>query len=98
MDEPKAIPLTESTQGAITPEQSFDNGASASLDLARGSGHLDEAPQAIPERRERSEHSVIMALPDVAKAERIAAMRRELAELQRQLIEAQQRIATELQG
>ena len=33
-----------------------------------------------------------------AKAERVAAMRRELADLQRQLIEAQQRIATELQG
>jgi hypothetical protein len=36
-------------------------------------------------------------LPE-AKAERVAAMRRELAELQRQLIDAQQRIATELQG
>ncbi len=32
------------------------------------------------------------------KAERVASMRKELAELQRQVIEAQQRIATELQG
>lgn len=97
MDEPKAIPLAESTQGAIVPEQKVETAASTALDLARGSGHIGATPQ-IPERRERSEHSVIMALPDAAKAERIAAMRRELAELQRQLIEAQQRIATELQG
>src|SRR6185436_569452 len=45
----------------------------------------------------RTEHSVMEGLPP-AKAERIAAMRRELADLQRHLIEAQQRIATELQG
>ncbi|HVK88731.1 MAG TPA: hypothetical protein VM513_31645, partial [Kofleriaceae bacterium] len=52
----------------------------------RGSGQI-----------ERTENSVMEGLP-AAKAERIAAMRRDLAELQRQLIEAQQRIATELQG
>src|SRR5689334_9887770 len=45
----------------------------------------------------RTEHSIMEGLP-AAKAERIAAMRRELADLQRQLTDAQQRVAAELQG
>jgi len=91
MDERKTTGLTESTveqpvqgDGRTMLEQAF----------ARGSGHLSDVPSVAPER---TEHSVMEGLPP-AKAERIAAMRRELAELQRQLSEAQQRIATELQG
>jgi len=62
--------------------------------FARGS---DQVSDAVPVATERTEHSVMEGLPP-AKAERIAAMRRELADLQRQLTEAQQRIATELHG
>src|SRR5262245_50655 len=51
--------------------------------FARGSGALEDAPS-VPEPIERTEHSVMEGLPP-AKAEKIAAMRRELAELQRQL-------------
>jgi len=52
---------------------------------------------ATPQPIERPEHSIMEGLP-AAKAERVAAMRRELADLQRQLSEAQQRIAAELQA
>src|SRR5690349_11299751 len=46
----------------------------------------------------RSEDSIVEGLPTEAKTERIASMRRELADLQKQLLEAQQRIANELSG
>jgi len=90
MDERKTTGPTESTaeqpqsEGRRMLEQAF----------ARGSGHIsDGAPVAV----DRTEHSVMEGLPP-AKAERIAAMRRELAELQRQLSDAQQRIAKEAQA
>ena len=54
-------------------------------------------PTGVPEPVERPEHSVMAGLPP-EKAERIAAMRRELADLQRQLGEAQQKIASEVQA
>jgi hypothetical protein len=86
MSEPKPTPLVQSTPGIPTPERPVEPA------YPRGSGQITgEIP------RERSEHSVMEGLPEW-KAERVAAMRRELAELQRQLIESQQRIATELQG
>src|SRR5262245_47946449 len=89
MDERKTTRSTESTERPVPAETP----TAADATLARGSGHLNELPSA----PERTEHSVMEGLPP-AKAERVAAMRRELAELQRQLIDAQQRIATELQG
>ena len=61
--------------------------------VARGS----QVIKISPERSGRTEHSVVEGLPD-AKTERIASMRRELADLQQHLIQAQQRVATELQG
>ena len=101
MDEPNRIPLTESTQSDTTPGQSVHTDAPISPveepAFARGSGHLSHVSPVPAEQPERTEHSVMEGLP-AAKAERVAAMRRELAELQRQLSEAQQRIATELQG
>jgi len=93
MDERKTNPSTEST-----PEQppvQSDGAKMLEQAFARGSGALTEVPSVVAP--ERSEHSVMEGLPP-AKAERIAAMRRELADLQRQLTESQQRIATELQG
>jgi predicted nucleic acid-binding Zn-ribbon protein len=91
MEERKTNPSAEST-----PEQPVQTDGRAMLEqaFARGSGHLNEVQAPPPER---AEHSVMEGLPP-AKAERVAAMRRELAELQRQLSDAQQRIATELQG
>src|SRR5262245_37395995 len=89
MDEPK-------TSTASTGEQPVKSEGQAMLEqaFARGSGHLSDGT---PVATERTEHSVMEGLPP-AKAERIAAMRRELAELQRQLLDAQQKIATEVQG
>ena len=90
MNERNTTALAEST-----PEQTAQAdapGVEVSA-FARGSGPLSDVSAAA----ERTEHSVMEGLPP-AKAERIAAMRRELAELQRQLTEAQQRIAIELQG
>ncbi|HSD90064.1 MAG TPA: hypothetical protein VLB44_21180 [Kofleriaceae bacterium] len=92
MDEPKTTRLTEST--AVEQPVQADGRTMLEQAFARGSGHISDVPPVAPER---TEHSVMEGLPP-AKAERIAAMRRELAELQRQLSEAQQRIATELQG
>src|SRR5437868_2002084 len=57
----------------------------------------NKSPEGVPERVERPEHSIMEGLP-AAKAERVAAMRRELADLQRQLSEAQQRSASETQA
>jgi hypothetical protein len=102
MNEPKPTSVVQSTQGNATPERPTAESAQA-----RGSGQIiteiprerprvidPSGPASVPER---SEHSVMEGLPQW-KADRVAAMRRELAELQRQLIESQQRIATELQG
>src|SRR5262249_29734056 len=75
------------------PADSPASGADASA-VARGSQVL----AITPERSGRSENSIVEALPEGAKTERIASMRRELADLQRYLIDAQQRVATELQG
>ena len=91
MDEPKTTQLTEST---VEPPPKSEGRRMLEQAFARGSGQLSDASSVAPER---TEHSVMEGLPP-AKAERVAAMRRELADLQRQLIEAQQRIATELQG
>jgi hypothetical protein len=92
MDEPKPTPTTTSSsanaESAATPTVGL-----AEPVVARGSGVITS----VPERIERTEHSVMEGLPK-DKAERVAAMRRELAELQKQLTDAQQRIATELQG
>lgn len=90
------VESSETRSAESTPEQPVqaDSAAPEDAALARGSGHLTDVASAVPER---TEHSIVEGLP-AAKAERIAAMRRELAELQRQLSEAQQRIATELQG
>jgi hypothetical protein len=79
-----------------SPEQPVHSEGRAMLEqaFARGSSQIAELPPPTPER---TEHSVMVGLPP-DKVERIAAMRRELAELQRQLTDAQQRIATELQG
>jgi len=95
MDEPNPKPLAKETQAGTTPEPTKTD-ASIALELAfaRGSGHISDS---VPERIDRPEHSVMEGLPQ-AKAERIASVYREVAELQRQLSTAQQRIATELQG
>jgi len=101
MDERTPSLFARSTQPATTAEGALHTDAvtpaAEEAILARGSGRISEPPPMPPERRERTEHSIMEGLPE-AKAERIAAMRRELADLQRQLIDAQQRIATELQG
>ncbi len=85
MDEAKPTPLADSSPDVIARPE----GEPA---FPRGSRRIDETPQG----RERSEHSVMEGLPPEVKAERIAAMRHELAEVQRQLSEAQQRLATAL--
>jgi hypothetical protein len=92
MDDPD--PTAKASQAGASTETTAP--ATAGLTepvVARGSGVI----ASVPERTERTEHSVMEGLPK-DKAERVAAMRRELAALQTQLIEAQQRIATELQG
>jgi hypothetical protein len=95
MDERKTSRVSESpmdkpiqSEGRKMLEQAFARASSPS-----------EAPAPIHDRAEHSvaTQMVVEGLPP-AKAERIVAMRRELAELQRMLIDAQQRIATELQG
>lgn len=107
MDEPNPKPLAKPTHGGTPPKPTVQTAAAPAAPaspaspagehwLARGSGHISDAPVS-PERRERPEHSVMEGLPE-AKAERIASIYRELAETQRQLSAAQQRIATELQG
>lgn len=92
MDEPKPAPTATTSSPTTEPAVPSAAGSAESI-AARGSGVI----AAVPERIERTEHSVMEGLPK-DKAERVAAMRRELAELQKQLTEAQQRIATELQG
>jgi hypothetical protein len=94
MDEPNPKPLAKRADGDTTPEQPAQTDAFVAA-LARGSGHISDA--AVPHAIERTEHSVMEGLPE-HKVERIASIYRELAELQRQLIAAQQRIATEIQG
>jgi hypothetical protein len=91
MDERKKTPSPESTPAQPIKAEASTPGE---LALSRGWANSGGVPSEIPER---TEQSVMEGLPP-AKAERIAAMRRELAALQRQLTEAQQRIATELQG
>src|SRR5882724_3950709 len=103
MDEPKASPLAASAQAGKAPEKTGDAPTSPAGEspfaraltaatqggtestLARGSGHISASAPA------SREHSVMEGLPE-AKKERIAAMRRELAEVQQQLIDAQQRV------
>ncbi|HEY5921142.1 MAG TPA: hypothetical protein VIV11_05705 [Kofleriaceae bacterium] len=96
MDESNPKAAGKQTQGGTTPEppvKKTDASIALELAFARGSGDLGDVPP--PERR--AEHSVMEGLPQ-AKAERIASVYREVAELQRQLSTAQQRIATELQA
>jgi hypothetical protein len=97
MDE-KPNPLAELWKEGAKAEPAVKAGATDQSAVARGSGHISQPPP-IPNQaaRERSEHSVMEGLPDW-KADRIAGMRRELADLQQQLIASQQRIQTELQG
>jgi hypothetical protein len=95
MDE-KPNPLAELWKEGAKAEPTVKVDASVE-GVARGSGHISQPPPIPSQARERSEHSVMEGLPDW-KAERIAGMRRELADLQQQLIASQQRIQTELQG
>ncbi|HTR53101.1 MAG TPA: hypothetical protein VMJ10_20540 [Kofleriaceae bacterium] len=88
------------TPAAATPgQQPVQSEGRAMLEQAFARGSDTEVPAVVPERTEHSVATamVLEGLPP-AKAERIAAMRRELAELQRQLTDAQQRIAIELHG
>src|SRR5262245_41349839 len=90
MDERKPTsPLPEPSS-----EQSARTDARTALEQAFAQGSVSTG---VPAAVERTEHSVMEGLPP-AKAERVAAMRRELAELQKQLLDAQQKIATEVQG
>jgi hypothetical protein len=88
MDEPTQRPSEEPS-----PSGNEDSPAHADPPEKRDSSPIVIR---IPERR-RTEDSVMEMLPE-GKTERLSLMRHELAELQRQLIEAQQRIATELLG
>jgi hypothetical protein len=88
MDEPD--PTESAAKGAIAEAPSP---VAADSTVARGSQDI----RISPERGARTEHSVVEGLPDT-KTERIASMRRELADLQQHLIQAQQRVATELHG
>ena len=74
-----------------------ESGAKESVPEESVVAHGSQVIKISPERSTRTEHSVVEGLPD-AKTERIASMRRELADLQQHLIQAQQRVATELQG
>lgn len=87
MDEPSP------ESAAKEPVADAPSSVADELAVARGS----QVIKISPERSARTEHSVVEGLPD-AKTERIASMRRELAELQQHLIQAQQRVATELHG
>lgn len=75
-------------------EQAFARGSSTDTPRATTPTPTSDG---VPAATERPEYSVMEGLP-AAKAERVAAMRREMAELQRQLSEAQQRIASEAQA
>ena len=98
MDEPDPTP--ESTPAGAAAKETVDVDTPMSVGeepfVARGSEQVIEMSPQLPERQ-RTESSVVEGLPD-SKTERIASMRHELAELQRHLIQAQQRVATELQG
>jgi hypothetical protein len=88
MDEPDPTQSAAKAPVAVAPSSAAEESA-----VARGS----QVIKISPERSARTEHSVVEGLPD-GKTERIASMRRELADLQQHLIQAQQRVATELQG
>jgi hypothetical protein len=88
MDEPDPTESATKETVAAAPSSFVEESA-----VARGSQVIPISP----ERSARTEHSVVEGLPE-AKTERIASMRRELADLQQHLIQAQQRVAAELQG